>query len=250
MKPCSCESIVCSADGTCNVVKDKFLYPRVPYTPQNVVAQLCEPSCTFTPQRTCRAAVEQPPPTGGDVAAFLDSVLVQGVRFFVQKGNTQIVPRTIPFKLPGVVDCVAYSELGRRTNAQSLLWLYNLEPRRVYTLSFGSYRFQKPADENGLLFPFDKHPFPIGKYMLQLDVDSGSAGGGGGRVQRNTFLSTRPTAIVQSSDARQIDMPTLLYRQLELHAPSNRVMCAISNEPYYTPDHFVVREMNGEWFLL
>ena len=239
---CSCESIVCSVeDGTCNVVKDRFLYPRVPFMPRNIVAQLCEPSCAFIAKRPCDDAIAQPT---GDVSALLDSVLVQGVRVYVQKGNTLIVPRYIPFKLPSVVDCVAYDELGRRTNVQSLLWLYNLSPRRVYVLSFGSYRFQKTADENGILFPFDKHPFPISKYKLQVE------GHDGGAVTRNTFLSSHPTAISQTTNARQIHPHTLLQRQLELHAASSRIMCAVSNEPLYTPDHFVVHEQSGEWFLL
>lgn len=238
---CSCDAIVCSvADGTCNVVKDKFLYPRVPFMPRNIVAQLCEPSCKIIAQRPCDGAVA--PPTG-DVSAYLDSVLVQGVRFYVQKGNTLLVPRFIPFKLPGVVDCVALDDLGRRNHVQSLLWLYNLAPRRTYTLSFGSYRYHKTADEDGRLFPFDKHPFPIGKYELHVE-------GHGGGTRRNTYLSTRPTSISQTSDARQIDTPTLLHRQLELHAASSRIMCAVSTEPYYTPDHFVVHEESGEWFLL
>jgi hypothetical protein len=241
--PCSCESIVCSIeDGTCNVVKDRFLYPRVPFAPRNVVAQLCEPSCAFVAQRPSNGA----PPPIGDVSAFLDSVLVQGVRIYVQKGNTLMVPRFVPFKLPSVIDCVAHSELGRRTHLQSLLWLYNLTPHRTYGLVFGSYRYQKPADEYGRLFPFDKHPFPIGKYALH--VDGHDSGGGGSN--RNTFLSTRPTAISQTTDARQIDTSTLLHKQLELHAPSTRIMCAVSHEEYYTPDQFVVHEANGEWFLL
>jgi hypothetical protein len=239
MRPsCSCESIVCSVeDGTCNVVKDRFLYPRVPYAPMNIVAQLCEPSCTFVAKRPGNG------PTG-DVSAFLDSVSVQGVRFYVQKGNTPIVPHSIPFKIPNSVDCVAYGELKNRTNAQSLLWLYNLVPQSVYSLSFGSYRHSKTSDEHGRLFPFDKHPFPIGKYALHVDEHEGWG------MTRNTFISTRPTAISQTTDARQIDTPALIHRQLELHAPSNRVMCAVSNEPYHTPDHFVVYENNGEWFLL
>ena len=237
---CSCESIVCSVeDGTCNVVKDRFLYPRVPFMPRNIVAQLCEPSCAFIAKRPCDDAIVHPT---GDVSAFLDSVLVQGVRLYVQKGNTLIVPRTIPFRLPSVVDCVSYDELGRRANAQSLLWFYNLAPHVTCTLSFGSYRYQKSADENGRLFPFDKHPFPIGKYKLHVE--------GGGVMTRNTFLSSRPTAISQTTDARQIDTPTLIHRQLELHAASSRIMCAISNEPLHTPDHFVVHEQSGEWFLL
>jgi hypothetical protein len=239
---CSCESIVCSIDdGTCNVVKDRFLYPRVPFAPRNIVAQLCEPSCAFVARRP---ACDDAPPTG-DVSAFLDSVLVQGVRCYVQRGNTLLVPRFVPFALPRVVDGVAHAELGRRTNAQSLLWLYNLTPHRTYELAFGSYRHRKVADEHGRLFPFDKHPFPIGKYALRVEGH-----GGGGGSNRNTFLSTRPTAISQSTDARQVDMPTLLHRQLALHDPSTRVMCAVSHEAYHTPDQFVVREENGEWFLL
>ena len=240
---CSCESIVCSLEnGTCNVIKDRFLYPNVPFAPKNIVANLCEQSCAFIAKRPCHDSAFMRPT--GDVSAFLDSVLVQGVRFYVQKGNTQIIPRHIPFQLPSAVDCIPYDELGRRTNAQSLLWLYNLDPHRPYVCSFGSYRHQKIANENGLLFPFDKHPFPLGKYTLHVECGVPLP------KTRNTFISTNPTAISQSPHAMQVDTQRLIHRQLELHAPSNRIMCAVSNEPSYTPDHFVVHENNGEWFLL
>lgn len=241
---CSCESIVCSIEnGTCNVIKDRFLYPRVPFMPRNIVAQLCEPSCKFISKMPCsEAALQQT----GDVSAFLDFAFLQAVRFYFQKGNSQILPDCVPFKLPSVVDCIAHSELGRRTNVQTILWIYNLEPHVEYVCSFGSYRYRKRANEHGILFPFDSHPFPVGKYALHIHRE----GGEGSTKLRNTFLSTHPTAISQSSNAMQVDTQKLIHRQLSNHAPSNRIMCAISNEPHYTPDHFVVHENNGEWFLL
>jgi len=252
---CSCESIVCSPEnGTCNVVKDRFLYSNVSFTPRNIVAQLCEPSCAFTTARrpvchdatltAARMPVYDSSTTDG--SAFLDSVLLQGVRLYVQKGNTRLIPSTVPFALPNAIDCLAYAELTRRTTVQSILWLYNLVPHRTYAYSFGAYRHQKVADADGRLFLFDQHPFPIRQYALQLHADEH----GGGQARRNTFLSTHPTAIAQAVHTRQIDTPTLLHRQLELHAPSHRIMCAVSHEPYDLPHHFVIREANGEWFLL